>query len=83
MTREVVIVLSVLALLIVMLMTNVVPYGVSCMTCCVIFVLTGVCDINTAFSGLSSSTTVMIATMLVVAAALGKTSFVNKYKFCK
>ena len=80
MTREVVIVLSVLALLIVMLMTNVVPYGVSCMTCCVIFVLTGVCDINTAFSGLSSSTTVMIATMLVVAAALGKTSFVNKLR---
>lgn len=80
MNTQIVIVLGILLFLMVMLMTNKVPYGVSCMTCCVLFVILGVTDIGTAFSGLSSSTTVMIATMLVVATALGKTSFINNLR---
>ena len=77
MTTQMVMVLGVLLFLIVMLLIGKVPYGVSCMTCCVLFVLLGVCDISTAFAGLSSSTTVMIATMIVVASTLGKTGFIN------
>lgn len=74
------IVLAILALLIVLLMTHVIPYGVSAMICCVLLVFTGVFDLKTAFAGLSSSTTVMVAGMMVVAAALGKTNVVHRLK---
>lgn len=50
------------------------------MICCVLFVFTGVLDLKTAFSGLSSSTTLMIAPMIVVATALGKTSLIHRLR---
>ncbi len=80
MTTEMIIVLCILAFMVVMLLTHALPYGVTAMTCCVAFVITGVCDISTAFSGLSNSTTIMVATMLVVASALGKTSLVRRLR---
>ena len=80
MTTEMIIVLCILAFMVVMLLTHALPYGVTAMMCCVAFVLTGVCDISTAFSGLSNSTTIMVATMLVVASALGKTSLVHRLR---
>lgn len=66
MTIEMIIVLAILAFMVVMLLTRIIPYGVTAMICCVAFVLTGVCDLSTAFSGLSNSTTIMVATMIVV-----------------
>ncbi len=79
-TTQMIIVLATLLFLMIMLMTHAVPYGVAGMTCCVVFVLFGVCDINTAFSGLSNSTTVMVATMMVVAGALGKTGLIRRLR---
>lgn len=80
MTTEMIIVLCILAFMVVMLLTHVLPYGVTAMMCCVAFVLTGVCDISTAFSGLSNSTTIMVATMLVVAGALSRTSLIHRLR---
>lgn len=80
MTTEMIIVLCILAFMVVMLLTHVLPYGVTAMMCCVAFVLTGVCDIPTAFSGLSNSTTIMVATMLVVAGALSRTSLIHRLR---
>lgn len=80
MTIEMIIVLTILAFMVVMLLTRIIPYGVTAMICCVAFVLTGVCDLSTAFSGLSNSTTIMVATMIVVATALGKTSLVHRLR---
>lgn len=80
MTTEMIIVLCILAFMVVMLLTHALPYGVTAMICCTAFVLTGVCDIATAFSGLSNSTTIMVATMLVVASALGKTSLIHRLR---
>ncbi|WP_270914131.1 SLC13 family permease [Allofournierella sp. CML151] len=80
MTIEMIIVLAILAFMVVMLLTRAIPYGVTGMICCVAFVLTGVCDLSTAFSGLSNSTTIMVATMIVVASALGKTSLVHRLR---
>ena len=80
MTIEIIIVLAILAFMVVMLLTRIIPYGVTAMICCVAFVLTGVCDLSTAFSGLSNSTTIMVATMIVVASALGKTSLVHRLR---
>lgn len=80
MNLEMIIVLIILLFMVVGLLFNIFPYGVTAMICCVAFVLTGICDIPTAFSGLSSSTTIMVASMIVVALALGKTSLAHKMR---
>lgn len=80
MTTEMVLVLCILAFMVIMLLTHKLPYGVTGMICCVLFVLTGVADLKTAFSGLSSSTTIMVAPMIVVASALGKTSLIHRLR---
>lgn len=79
-TTEMIIVLCILAFMVVMLLTHKLPYGVTAMICCVLFVLTGVANISTAFSGFSNSTTIMVATMIVLASALGKTSLVARLR---
>ena len=80
MNPQMIIVLCILAFMVVMLLTHKLPYGVTGMICCVLFVLTGVADLSTAFSGLSSSTTILVAPMIVVASALGKTSLVRRLR---
>lgn len=80
MTIEMIIVLAILAFMVVMLLTHAIPYGVTGMICCVAFVLTGVCDLTTAFSGLSNSTVILVAPMIVVASALGKTSLAHRLR---
>lgn len=80
MSTEMIIVLCILAFMVVMLLTHKLPYGVTAMICCVLFVLTGVADLKTAFSGLSSSTTIMVAPMIVVASAIGKTSLIHRLR---
>ncbi|MEI3187547.1 MAG: hypothetical protein V8S27_06765 [Lachnospiraceae bacterium] len=72
------IVLGLLIFMIAMFFTGKVPYGVTTMTCCVVLALTGVMDISGAFSGLANKTTILIASMLTVAFAFGKTSLINK-----
>ena len=56
------------------------PYGVTGMTCIVILALTGVLDTKAAFSGFSNNTTVLIATMMVIAGAFGKTNLIVKIR---
>ncbi|MBS5283517.1 MAG: anion permease [Clostridiales bacterium] len=74
------IVLGLLIFMIVMFFTHKVPYGVTTMTCCVILALTGIFDVQTAFSGLANKTTILIASMFTVAYAFGKTSLINKVR---
>ena len=80
MTIPLTITLIVLLLLFIGLMTNVFPFGVSAMLACVVLIISGVADPETAFTGLSSNTTIIVATMLVVAQSLGKTSIINRLK---
>lgn len=80
MTTDMIIVLCILVFMLVMLLTHKLPFGVSAMICCVLFVLTGVADISTAFAGFSSSTTILVAPMIVLASALGRTSLVMRLR---
>lgn len=80
MQTPLIITLIVLIALIYALVTKIVPFGVSSMLACVILVILGVVDQKTAFSGLSTNTTIIVATMLVVAQALGKTSLISRLK---
>ena len=50
MSTQLIITLCILAFLVVMLLTHKLPYGVSAMICCVLFVFFGILDLKTAFS---------------------------------
>ena len=80
MTTEMIITLCILAFMVVMLLTHKLPYGLTGLICLVAFVLTGVADIPTAFSGFSSSTAIMVAAMIVVASQLGRTSIIHRLR---
>lgn len=80
MNVQMIIVLCVLAFMVVMLLTNAIPYGITAMTCCCILVFTKVLTLSEAFSGLSNSTTLLVAPMIVVASALGRTSLVRRLR---
>lgn len=66
--------LLVLVFMIVSLLLHKISYGLTAMTCVTILALTGVIEPADAFAGFSNTTTVLVATMLVVAGAIGKTS---------
>lgn len=55
-------------------------YGLTAMTCVVILTLAGVIDVPTAFSGFSNTTTILIATMMVIAGQLGRTSLISRIR---
>lgn len=74
------IVLAITIFMMVMFIIGKVPYGVTTMTCCALLALTGVMTPVEAFSGLSNSTTLLIAGMLALATAFGKTSAVARIR---
>lgn len=74
------IVLAITIFMMVMFIIGKVPYGVTTMTCCALLALTGVMTPVDAFSGLSNSTTLLIAGMLALASAFGKTSAVARIR---
>ncbi len=80
MTSTISITLGVLALLVVLLLTHKLPYGLAGMLCVGLLVLFGVTDIKTAMSGFASSTTVMVASMIVVASQLSRTSLIRRIR---
>lgn len=73
-TYHLYITLGVLIFMIISFLMHKISYGLTAMTCVVALALTGVIDANTAFMGFSHTTTVLVATMMVVAGAIGKTS---------
>lgn len=80
MSTQLIITLCIMVFMVVMLLSHKLPYGVTGMVCCVLFVLFGILDLQTAFSGFSNSTTILVAPMIVVASALGKTSLIRRLR---
>ncbi len=72
------IVLAVTAFMMIMFVWHKVPFGVTTMTCCAILVITGVMDIQSAFSGFSNKIIIMLAPMMALSAVLTKTNLVFK-----
>lgn len=80
MTTSMIIALLVTAFMIYLIMTDKVPFGAAPLVACTLMVLFGVTDIATAFRGFSNSSIVMLATFMVIIAALQKTTFINMFK---
>lgn len=77
---QLLIALAVLVFMIISFLLHKISYGLTAMTCVVILALTGVIDTKTAFSGFSHNTTILVATMMVVAGAIGKTSIATRIR---
>ncbi len=77
---QLLIALAVLVFMIISFLLHKISYGLTAMTCVIALALTGVIDTKTAFSGFSHNTTILVATMMVVAGAIGKTSIATRIR---
>lgn len=80
MTAPMIIALAITALMIILIMTDKLPFGVPPLLACLLLVLFGVADIKTAFAGFSNATIVMLASFMAIMTALQKTSFITTFK---
>ena len=80
MTVPMIIALLVTAFIVWLIMTDKVPFGAAPLIACALMVLFGVTDIATAFRGFSNSSIVMLASFMVIIAALQKTRFIAAFK---
>lgn len=77
MNTSLLITLGVLIFMGVSFMTRKISFGLTGMICVSVLALTKVVDLATAFSGFSNKTTILVATMMLVAGCIGKTSIVS------
>ncbi len=80
MTIPMIIALAITVFMIILIMTEKLPFGAPPILACLLFVLFGITDIKTAFGGFSNSTIVMLASFMAIIAALQKTSFITSFK---
>jgi len=66
--------------MIILIMTEKLPFGAPPLLACLLMVLFGIVDIKTAFGGFSNSTIVMLASFMAIMVALQKTSFIESFK---
>lgn len=72
------IVLLVTLFMMVMFIWHKVPFGVTTMLCCLLLAMTGVVELNKAFTGFGNKTVVLIAPILALSSVLTKTALVGK-----
>ena len=77
---KLIVTLAVVVFMTISLVIHKVPYGITGMTCVVILAFAGALDAKSAFSGFSNTTVILVATMMVIAGALGKTSVVSRVR---
>ncbi|MDO4650321.1 MAG: SLC13 family permease [Eubacteriales bacterium] len=77
---QLIVTLIILAIMSISFLIHKIPYGLTAMCCAVALALLGVIEPKAAFAGVSHSTTVLVATMMVVAGSLNKTSVAQKIR---
>lgn len=75
-----IIALAITIFMIILIMTEKLPFGAPPILACLLLVLFGITDIKTAFGGFSNSTIVMLASFMAIIAALQKTSFITSFQ---
>lgn len=80
MTVPMIIALAITLFMIILIMTDKLPFGAPPLVACLLLVVFGVADIKTAFAGFSNATIVMLASFMAIMAALQKTSFIATFK---
>ncbi|MDO5409946.1 MAG: SLC13 family permease [Lachnospiraceae bacterium] len=80
MTLQMIITLAIVALMIVLIMMDKLPFGAPPLLACLLLVVFGIADIKAAFAGFSNATIVMLAEFMAIIAALQKTRFITVFK---
>ncbi|MGF7431923.1 SLC13 family permease [Thermoanaerobacterium thermosaccharolyticum] len=80
MTAPMIIALAITLFMIILIMTDKLPFGAPPLLACLLMVLFGVTDIKTAFGGFSNATIIMLASFMVIVAALEKTSLIGAFR---
>lgn len=80
MTLQMIIALAITVFMIILIMTEKLPFGAPPLLACLLLVVFGIADIKAAFAGFSNSTVVMLAEFMAIMAALQKTSFIATFK---
>lgn len=80
MTVQMSIVLAITAFMIILIITDKLPFGAPPILACLLLVIFGIADIKAAFAGFSNATIIMLAEFMAIIAALQKTSFMVTFK---
>ena len=80
MTTQMIIALAITVFMIIIIMTDKLPFGAPPLLACLLLVVFGITDIKGAFTGFSNATIVMLAEFMALIAALQKTSFIAGFK---
>jgi di/tricarboxylate transporter len=80
MTLEMILALGVLVVMIVLIMTDVLPFGAPPLLACLLLVVVGVATVPEAFAGFANANVLMIAFFMVPLAALQKTRLISRVK---
>lgn len=80
MTTSMIIALAITLFMIVLIMTDKLPFGAPPLLACLLMVLFGITDIKTAFGGFSNATIIMLASFMAIVAALEKTSLIGSFR---
>ena len=80
MTTPMIIALAITLFMIVLIMTDKLPFGAPPILACLLMVLFGITDIKTAFGGFSNATIIMLASFMAIVAALEKTSLIGSFR---
>ena len=80
MTTQMIIALAITAFMVILIMTDKLPFGAPPILACLLLVLFGIADIKAAFAGFSNATIIMLAEFMAIIAALQKTSFIATFK---
>lgn len=80
MTVQMSIALAITAFMIILIITDKLPFGAPALLACLLLVVFGIADIKAAFAGFSNATIIMLAEFMAIIAALQKTSFMATFK---
>lgn len=80
MTLQMIIALAITVFMIILIMTDKLPFGAPPILACLLLVVFGIADIKAAFAGFSNATVIMLAEFMAIMAALQKTSFIATFK---
>lgn len=80
MTPQMIIALAITVFMVILIMTDKLPFGAPPLLACLLLVIFGIADIKAAFAGFSNATIVMLAEFMAIIAALQKTSFITTFK---
>ena len=75
-----IIALAITAFMVILIMTDKLPFGAPPLLACLLLVIFGIADIKSAFAGFSNATIIMLAEFMAIIAALQKTSFITAFK---